>query len=151
MRLFSRFQTAALVATALAALALGACASDDEDLTADPTASDEAALAQQDDQAALDEAPALATAQAAASTLHLSFSCVCTSTFARCSGEASGGTGNYVIKFGNIVVPDQGGFFEFGSGKNHGTVRVSATSGSATVTRSFIVSCPGGGDPTNPL
>ena len=145
MRLFSRFQTAALVTTALAALALGACATD-EDLGADPTASDEAALAQQDeDLAALGEAPALASVQAAASALHLTLSCPCQGAFAHCSGFASGGTGSYVIKYGTIVIPDNDGEYSFGSGKNHGTVRVTATSGGVTVARSWNVSCTGGG------
>jgi hypothetical protein len=144
MRIISRFTAVAFVT---AALALGACASD-EDLTADPTASDEAALAQQQDEAAADEAPVTATAQAAAAALSLSLSCRCTSTFAHCEGEAHGGTGSYTIKYGGVVVPNAGGYFQFGSGKNHGTVTVSARSGSATRTRSFNVSCNGGpGDP----
>jgi hypothetical protein len=150
MRLFSRFQTTALVTAALAALALGACASD-EDLTADPTASDEAALAQQDDQTAAAEAPVAADApQALASSLGLSFSCPCEGFFAHCEGEAFGGTGTYVIKFHGLVIPNHGGFFQFGSGMNHGTVVVTATSGGATVSRSYNVSCQGGGGP-NPL
>jgi hypothetical protein len=159
MRIFSRLRITAFAAATVAALALGACATDD-DLAADPTAADDSALIQQDQTA--DEAPAAeAEAQAVASSLVLSASCPCSGTYARCSGEATGGSGSYVIKFHNsagstITIPNNGGFFSFGTGMNHGSLKISASSGGATVTRTYNVSCtnpgPGPGPgPVNPL
>ena len=156
MRIFSRLRITALAAATVTALAIGACATD-EDLVADPTAADDSALIQADQVASPDEAPAAqAGTQAVASALSLSASCPCSGTFARCEGEATGGNGTYVIKFTNlnagttVVVPNQGGFFSFGTGMNHGSLRISATSAGTTVSHKYNISCTGGGG-GNPL
>ena len=93
MRIFSRLRITALAAATVTALAIGACATD-EDLVADPTAADDSALIQADQVASPDEAPAAqAGTQAVACALSLSASCPCSGTFARCEGEATGGNG----------------------------------------------------------
>lgn len=150
MRMFSRLRITALAAATVTALALGACASD-EDL-----GTDEAALAQDQDQAASPELAPVASDESAvtASSVVLSLSCPCSGAFARCSGEATGGNGTYVIKFTNsagsvITIPNSGGFFSFGTGMNHGTLKVTATSAGSSRTRSWNVSCST--NPGNPL